>query len=175
MQQDWLTEPDEDRAELHGLRCIIKRVLWSGHLCGYVGVPKDHPLFGKGYSDIVIAPKDKYHRKIDVDEIGAINLFIGAVHAQQHDNDKVKSLDLCVLIDCHGGLTYSGDHAPGEAIDGLWWFGFDCAHVGDYMPRSSYREGIYRNMVYVRNICSMLAEQLASWPTQEQAIASWGV
>jgi len=36
-------------------------------------------------------------------------------------------------IDCqiHGGLTYAEDHAPTKKPDGLWWVGFDTAHVGD--------------------------------------------
>ena len=30
-----------------------------------------------------------------------------------------------VDIDVHGGLTYA------DARDDLWWFGYDCAHLGD--------------------------------------------
>jgi hypothetical protein len=44
-------------------------------------------------------------------------------------------------VDVHGGLTYAkaceGDvcHVPkpGEPDD-VWWFGFDCAHAGDFSP-----------------------------------------
>ena len=34
-------------------------------------------------------------------------------------------------IKCHGGLTYSDDHAPDKEPDGRWYIGFDCAHSGD--------------------------------------------
>ena len=35
-----------------GLRCVV--VFTSmGHRCGYVGVPKEHILYGKSYSDII--------------------------------------------------------------------------------------------------------------------------
>lgn len=38
-----------------------------------------------------------------------------------------------VPLECHGGLTFSGDgvymHTPG-----WWWLGFDCAHWGDAIP-----------------------------------------
>ena len=30
-----------------------------------------------------------------------------------------------VDLDVHGGLTYA------DARDDLWWFGYDCAHLGD--------------------------------------------
>jgi len=42
----------------------------------------------------------------------------------------------------HGGLTYSqacqGEicHVPAEGREhDIWWFGFDCAHAFDYVPR----------------------------------------
>ena len=35
-------------------------------------------------------------------------------------------------IDVHGGLTYDGSNESYPApSDGLWWFGYDCAHWGD--------------------------------------------
>ena len=34
-----------------------------------------------------------------------------------------------ILLDCHGGLTYSDDGYPLD--DGNWYIGFDCAHWGD--------------------------------------------
>ena len=40
VERDWHHE---------GLRCVV--VLADlGHRCGYVGVPKSHPLYGKGYT-----------------------------------------------------------------------------------------------------------------------------
>ena len=53
-----------------------------GHRCGYVGVSKYHPWYGKDYNE--------------------------------------------TDLDVHGGLTYAGMRK-----DGLWWFGYDCAHLGD--------------------------------------------
>jgi hypothetical protein len=60
-------------------------------------------------------------------------------------------------VKVHGGLTYSAEH------EGLWWFGFDCNHFGDYAPFNefaSYDKGEYRNMNYVTEQCNNLAEQL---------------
>lgn len=96
-------------------------------------------------------------------------------------------------IEVHGGLTYSagcdeGGHichvpAPGRAHD-VWWFGFDCAHHLDLMPRRiddpmvdlidmmGTAFGIeamamgggdtYRSMGYVQAEVARLAEQLAA-------------
>lgn len=78
-------------------------------------------------------------------------------------------------IEVHGGLTYSGAchgpicHTPaaGEP-DNVWWFGFDCAHSGDYIPGYErhfealpfLRDGIYRDLAYVQAECRRLALQL---------------
>jgi hypothetical protein len=49
-----------------------------------------------------------------------------------------------VHVDVHGGLTYSNScqedgeicHVPAEGREhDIWWFGFDCAHMFDVMPR----------------------------------------
>jgi len=53
-----------------------------------------------------------------------------------------------------GGLTYSGGgDYPFLAI--LWWFGFDCAHLGD-------RENP-KSLEYVEKECESLAKQLAEF------------
>lgn len=88
-------------------------------------------------------------------------------------------------VEAHGGLTFASacSHgseekgichrpAPGEP-DNVWWFGFDCAHAGDFCPKfdnagrlheptgwGSLNE--YRNASYVQAQCRALAEQLAA-------------
>ena len=50
MKEPWENEPDYlswDYKEVHC--CIIRNYL--GALCGYVGVNKDHPLYGSKYSN----------------------------------------------------------------------------------------------------------------------------
>lgn len=35
-------------------------------------------------------------------------------------------------LDCHGGLTYSGEDKGGKYLPaGYWWYGWDYAHLGD--------------------------------------------
>jgi len=47
----WENEPDHAEwvQEVSGYKCRISRMEGSGALCGYVGIPKDHVFWGKGY------------------------------------------------------------------------------------------------------------------------------
>lgn len=92
-----------------------------------------------------------------------------------------------VALDAHGGITYADacqpedDESqgichtpdPGEP-DHVWWFGFDCAHSGDWSPADAVhamRRGYpfsrmayetYRTLAYVQSECESLAMQLAA-------------
>ena len=86
-------------------------------------------------------------------------------------------------IDVHGGLTFAAGCSgavchtpdPGETDD-VWWFGFDCAHCGDWSPpsfppgllgsdRSHPRTGeVYRDIAYVTAEVESLAAQLVGSP-----------
>jgi hypothetical protein len=69
------------------------------------------------------------------------------------------------IINCHGGITYTG-------IDtGKWAIGFDCAHSGDKSPSlahflknspydNPYDSGVYRNIEYVERECYDIIVQL---------------
>jgi len=78
-----------------------------------------------------------------------------------------------VDVEVHGGLTFDGsatgfvEYWPGGEADGRWFFGFDCAHLGDVSPAMlRYRGGegddTYRTVGYVRAEVVRLAEQLAT-------------
>lgn len=95
--------------EMNHLQVAIRRVGidWSsppgGLLDGYVGVPPEHPWYGKLYTDCL----------------------------EREDNGEcIRTPE--DQIDVHGGITYS-DKGDGEYLpnDNTWWFGFDCAHRGD--------------------------------------------
>lgn len=145
----WLSEPDKTQwtDAATGLPCLAVRNPHSGHWCGYVGVAEGHPLFGVGYGD-----------------------------AQAADGE---------WIDVHGGLTFSDFCTEGEAREfgichipdegepeRVYWFGFDCAHLGDLAPARRMRErGMgfaadlgdkYRTLGYVKAECAKLATQLTS-------------
>jgi len=91
------------------------------------------------------------------------------LHGLHYDHEQVS-------VDVHGGLTYSDScqgpicHAPrpGEP-DNVWWFGFDCAHLGDGTPfmigkfgsdLGRYYADQYRDIGYVRREVERLAKQL---------------
>lgn len=67
-------------------------------------------------------------------------------------------------IEVHGGLTYSGGEGkyPVEA-GGVWWFGYDCAHLGDLIPGAVYTspEDTFKDLKFNECECESLAEQLA--------------
>ena len=144
----WESEPDEKRWKdwETGYQCLILRGP-VGALCGYVGVPLDHPAVGKSY----------YSTDFDIDEI----ITGGAI-------EKAKIQKKINEIEVHGGLTYSGQSVPRDKD--FYWFGFDCAHSGDFCPaiaRVTHFDGvpydsgdIYRDFAYVESQCTLLAKQL---------------
>jgi hypothetical protein len=143
----WQTEPDrvEWRDEATGYTCLITRHRSFGNLCGYVAVPPGHPLHGKEYEDV------------DLYAHGGVNYS-----------------DACSGQICHVP-------APGEP-DNVWWFGFDCSHMLDYSPALDMRTRklmgdkwtppvmpeVYRELDYVREVCTELARQLYEQSTQSQ-------
>jgi hypothetical protein len=167
----WAGEPDYAMFDAAGLKCVIRRVRDIGHLCGYVGVGASHPLFEVASNDLVPAPSTWLERPFDIDEHGVIDTFLTAMHMQAGEiPDGFAPLN--TLIGVHGGLSWGGrmhDHTG-------WWFGFDCAHAGDFSPGLAetieragrdaswlYECGLYRTFDYVRHECATLAQQIADW------------
>lgn len=148
----WADEPDKlvwiD--ETTGLDCMIHRNLF-GTLCGYVGIPQEHPWHGVHYGDCT-------------------------KNLPECDDDVYCDHEPKIALDVHGGITYSAACQPlnddGSGIchipqdgrpDDVWWFGFDCNHSGDLAPGSpSVLPGVYRNIAYVEAEIVLLAEQLAA-------------
>lgn len=87
-----------------GLDCLIVRN-GSGSLCGYVGLPPEHPWHGRDYDALDPWP-----------EVYG-DLTFAAACADTAD----ESRHICHVPQ------------PGRPHD-VWWFGFDCAHVGDQSP-----------------------------------------
>ena len=159
----WTDEPDkaEWTDEATGLPCLIVRGP-MGALCGYVGVGKDHPLHGAGYSDNVNVPQEEFERPIG--NIGSVVTLISAVNADQETG----TMPLNCVIKAHWGLNYASEcvgricHAGGEKV---WWFGFDCGHCDDVTPSSlkrypSFHGQVYRDVAYVKAEVELVAGQL---------------
>lgn len=48
----WQQEPDRVDFVHAGIACFAKRHQTFGSWCGYVGVPREHPLYGVGYEEV---------------------------------------------------------------------------------------------------------------------------
>jgi hypothetical protein len=144
----WKAEPDKKQwtDEATGLPCLIVRNL-SGALCGYVGVPPEHPAFKKHYNDLE----------------GEFLCHGGLTFSSHCAGEREDGDGIC--------------HIAGEGEPEPWWLGFDCAHGGDLYPSfgasdaermfgrlllegSDVGHGIYRDIAYVTNQCTNLARQL---------------
>jgi hypothetical protein len=156
----WDDEPDELewRDARTGLRCKLRRNSHMGILCGYVGVPPGHSLFGWDYhDDIKLKPE---FMQGSLDEVSVFSLFTYDKEAYENG-----TIPLDIALKVHGGLTWT------EEEGGLWWFGFDCGHAFDLSPglQALYREHnldlpdnyeTYRDVNYVKQQCTDLAFQL---------------
>jgi hypothetical protein len=130
----WTTEPDKVQFvdPVTGYDCLLVRGPW-GSWCGYVGVPPDHPLFGKGYNTCSLPTPCGED-----------------VWSCAHCPDE--------LVEVHGGVTFSGEcaahgdlavdedparricHVPYEGRGEVFWFGFDCSHHADFSPGSAFAD-----------------------------------
>ena len=128
--------------------CCIIRHGESGHLCGYVRVPPDHSLADKEYDSRIPIPKGWMEREVNVpQDIGYFALITASIQMDE------ETAAVGLLIFWHGGLTYGS---------GNGWFGFDCAHAGDWSPYRSepIDGGKYRTVAYAKAECKRLAKQL---------------
>ena len=148
-QGPWSHEPNETEWEAYDLPCCIIRDSWSGHLCGYVGVPKGHPFYGKDYSLEILV----------FSETGT-GYFLPKV-------GWCTSEYFSLPFSAHGGLTFA---EKGKDND-FWWFGFDCAHKGDLQPKMVDANviplnpnDVYRDWNYVISETNALAKALSEVP-----------
>lgn len=165
----------EKEFEHNGLTCVVT-FSTGGHRCGYVGVPKTHPLYGKSFTD---------HLDIKKEDIDKPISGIFALFSAMFDEDERAKIEL--YFTCHGGITYSngGENSTYPIESDLWWFGFDCGHYGDaedldlaYELFPEFREeiirskefeekfpteGTIRDLEYVTENCIELADQLTQF------------
>lgn len=153
-----LTETHNWVDKATGLDCRLKPGGTKYPWCGYVRVPKDHPLFGKHYGDAVEILQNRLKERLE-EPVGDLSkqgfriklaLLGGKVKASPED-----------LLQVHGGITFS---AAWE--EGTWWFGFDTAYYGDkWLPDS---DGEFRDIDCCKNECRQLAKQLNDLVKYEQ-------
>lgn len=130
----WMNEPDKKQWEDKetGLPCLIVRATY-GALCGYVGVPDNHP----------------YYRK-DIDDISGLECHGGLSFADGCQKSNPPGEGVCHIPE------------EGEP-DNTWWLGFDCGHFMDLTPLYPihFEAGeTYKTIEYVENQCRDLARQI---------------
>lgn len=165
-----------------GCKCVVVFNA-MGHRCGYVGVPKNHPLYGKKYSDYLEIKKEDLKDR----EISGVFPLLGACL------DEDERMKIEAYFQCHGGITFAngGKNSNYPIESDLWWFGFDCGHYDDgrelelayeRFPNSrkslaiqielekAYRiDGLtIRTEEYVAAECKKLAEQLKEFEESEE-------
>lgn len=151
---EWDKEPNRVEWKKDNLSCLINRNPELLSLCGYVGVPKTHPLHGKPYQDI----------DIDIDVHGGLT-FSGrcsglVCHKQAQGEDDLWWFG----FDCAHGM----DIMPFDAIrviDGpkrLW-----------RTERHRFLKEAYRNLSYVIDETEKLAEQLFAEATPWHKIKTY--
>lgn len=142
---EWQDEPDKTQwtDEATGLPCLIVRN-HGGALCGYVGLPPQHPWFEKDYDDL------------PVEVHGGLTY---ADHCQQFKPAYGTLEEFHAKAICH--IPSAGQP------DNVWWLGFDTAHSYDLSPAYAARLGgrfseheIYRNLAYVKAQVAKLAQQV---------------
>ena len=108
-----------------GLECIIMRDHPNGFLSGYVGVPAGHPLFGWKHDAVPSALGIEVHGGLTYSRI-----CDEAPSPQRRLITEARRI--CHVVVGAVPLTHATDHRVGE---GQWWFGFDCNHLYDVVPR----------------------------------------
>lgn len=162
----WLHEADKVswRDPTSGFECIMMRDADGGFLSGYVGVPRDHPLWG--WDEDAIEAAD-----LGIEVHGGLNYSAIC----QDGPSPHRSLIMEARRICHAPssparykpLKHATDHRVEDPH--AWWIGFSCDHLYDEVPKSlthpkkflaAETERVYRDDTYVVREIRNLAAQL---------------
>ena len=171
----------ESDFEYKEYRCVI--IFHDGGFrCGYVGLPKGHPLYGKDYNDKL---KATFEEILD-QPFGKRNPFQMLLFTF-NNNQPEDEVQLGLYFDVHGGITYSdgGDNSTHPIESSLWWLGFDCGHAGDdkdwelveklwgdepvvqrrleYEKEIHFEGDVLRTLEYVQQECKNLVDQIIDY------------
>lgn len=152
-----------------GYKCVLIRnhlQVWSG----YVGVTPHHPLYGYNYSDIVKVPKEILQSTVDIDKIGLLD-FMAFCLQKKKEGIPDDEIQVSAALPVHGGLNYSRstilldeDNTAQTESEKIWWFGFDCGHHKDLVPKFEFDiykgESTYKTKEFVINELKTLVDKL---------------
>jgi len=129
---EWLDEPNRDEFEHAGLKCLILRHHELGQLCGYVGVSKGHPCYGKDYE------------LMPYDDLFPVKVHGGLTFSRVGDGDTWQKEYWWLGFDC----AHAWDLVP-----------YMTSLMSDLRALMS---STYKNFRYVREEIEKLADQVAT-------------
>jgi hypothetical protein len=128
----WQEEPDKMQwmDPGTGLPCLIVRGP-HGNLCGYVGVPEEHPAFGERYDDV------------DVEAHGGLTFS-----------------DRCYLGEKEQGVCHTVEPGESDVVWWLGFDCAHGGDLCPKFSRHRWHGDVYRDIAYVRQQVLSLARQL---------------
>lgn len=146
-----------------GYDCIMHRDTVGGFLSGFVGVPRDHPLWGWEHEAVPVDFGIEVHGGLSYSAIcqdgpSPLRRLIREAHRICHVRaDRPAAYE---------PLRQAGDHRVDDAH--VWWFGFSCNQAYDVVPANTRGSGYlsaevggeYRDDGYVVREVTNLAAQL---------------
>lgn len=156
----WQDEPDRVDFLHAGFSCLLLRHTFHGHFCAYVGVPREHPLYGRPHEELS----------------GGLDVHQGVNYAASCEGyvchvPAPGMPDEVWWIGCDFGRTF--DLSPGRvarfreaqrmAVEAgaPWASSFDSIIETETNGDEFFPRPVYRALPYVRHQCERLAEQLA--------------
>ena len=152
---EWQSEPDRVDFVHSGFACFARRHPGHGYWCGYVGVPREHPLYGKEWTETAA--------------IGELEAHMGVNYSAVCDGGDICHTPAPGMPDDVWWLGFDCGHmfdlAPrmrallaealeaAKAVNAPWASALGLTEVD--------RMEVYRPLPYVRHEIERLAEQLA--------------
>lgn len=78
-----------------------------------------------------------------------------------------------VPIACHGGLTYSYEGDDQYLEKGFFWFGWDYAHLGDYVGRGSFGDKKWSTDEILSEVWSVIYDFKKLQKFSEHVLIQW--
>lgn len=125
-------EPDREEFQHAGYKCLIQRHYELGHLCGYVGVKKRHPCYGKNDD------------RMPYDDLFPVHVHGGLTFSDEGDGSWHPKGYWWLGFDC----AHAWDIVPYIQVLTA--------------PTQYEQHGTYRNFQYVRQETKAFAEQVAT-------------
>ncbi|AGH50178.1 hypothetical protein G432_12285 [Sphingomonas sp. MM-1] len=161
----WLGEADKVawRDETTGYECIMLRATRGGYLSGYVGVPRDHPLWGWEHGAVGPDLGVEVHGGLTYSRI----CEDGPSPERRLVEEARRICHVPTLPSQYEPVIHATGHRPGDVH--AWWFGFDCNHAYDLVPEADRQPqpflgaevgAEYRDDAYVIQEILNLAAQL---------------